>query len=194
MGPRIWYIKNMANDKTYDHVVTLKQDCREIDYGAAVELDGETVMMGGPEDFYPGCHGIHEWGPFKGADSLAHTIRLSLEAKGKTVKYEEPVGYFDETGNWAYGEYSEPVEPTALPPKPKAKLSKRVRELLSDLDKTLNELDRIQLRLAEDCDVMDELDGADPEILEAWEAFDDTIHWRKYHFFLQALRRHTDYK
>lgn len=42
---------------------------------ACVSLNDKCVMMGNNWDFHPGCHGISEYGDFKGYHSLAIAIQ-----------------------------------------------------------------------------------------------------------------------
>ena len=45
---------------------------------AQVSLNGEIVMSGNFWDFHPGCHGINEYGDFKGYSDLARSIALKV--------------------------------------------------------------------------------------------------------------------
>jgi len=40
------------------------------------------VMSGNYDDFYPGCHGIHEYGPFKGPLDLGYRVAAHLTKQG----------------------------------------------------------------------------------------------------------------
>ena len=55
---------------------------------AAVSLNNKCVMEGNFWDFHPGCHGISEWGEFKGYISLYRNIRDTLLKSGEAVNIE----------------------------------------------------------------------------------------------------------
>jgi hypothetical protein len=50
---------------------------------AEVHLNDKCIMVGNFWDFHPGCHGIHEYGDFKGFDSLAVSVAHKLNEQGK---------------------------------------------------------------------------------------------------------------
>jgi len=74
-------------NKMTEHVITIKVD-RSCSM-AEVLLNGELVMMGNYWDFHPGCHGITEYGDFRGHKGLANSIAVSLQKNGDTVRIEE---------------------------------------------------------------------------------------------------------
>lgn len=45
---------------------------------ASVYLNGKHIMSGNFWDFHPNCHGIHEYGEFKGYRGLANAIALKI--------------------------------------------------------------------------------------------------------------------
>ena len=45
---------------------------------ASVRLNGECVMSGNYWDFHPRCHGIYEYGDFKGYTGLANAIAKTI--------------------------------------------------------------------------------------------------------------------
>jgi len=53
---------------------------------AEVWLNDECIMDGNFWDFHPGCHGINEYGDFKGYSDLARAIALSLHKEGESSK------------------------------------------------------------------------------------------------------------
>jgi len=53
---------------------------------AMVSIDGKCVMSGNFWDFHPGCHGINEYGEFRGHDDLAIKILSKLTKEGKKAK------------------------------------------------------------------------------------------------------------
>lgn len=64
----------------------------EVDYScdmAAVSLNGECIMEGNFGDFYPGCHGIEEWGDFNSPIQLYRNIRDILLKRGEKVYVEQ---------------------------------------------------------------------------------------------------------
>ena len=48
---------------------------------ASVYLNGNLIMCGNFWDFHPGCHGINEYGDFKGYRDLARAIALKVGGK-----------------------------------------------------------------------------------------------------------------
>jgi hypothetical protein len=62
---------------------------------AKVSLDGKTVMEGNFWDFHPGCHGLYQYGEFKGYAGLRNAILRTLYASGPNVEIE--VKYEDYT-------------------------------------------------------------------------------------------------
>lgn len=66
------------------HIINLKVD----DYSemATIYLDNKVIMTGNFWDFHPGCHGITEWGDFRGYTGLIRAISEKLGKKGETVK------------------------------------------------------------------------------------------------------------
>lgn len=55
-------------------------DAREM---ACVSIDGKIVMQGNFHDFHPGCHGITEYGDFKGYPYLVQAIFIKMIKDGK---------------------------------------------------------------------------------------------------------------
>lgn len=49
---------------------------------ARVSLNDECIMEGNDWDFHPGCHGIDEYGDWKGCRQLSHKIRQKLIEDG----------------------------------------------------------------------------------------------------------------
>jgi hypothetical protein len=61
---------------------------------AYVYLNDEHIMSGNYWDFHPGCHGMYQYGDFKGVDSLAIAIKKSLNDDVEIEWFE-----CDEEGN-----------------------------------------------------------------------------------------------
>lgn len=61
---------------------------------AGVWVEDECVMVGNYWDFYPGCHGIHKYGEFKGPFSLARAIERALKNRGEEVVIVRKEGKF----------------------------------------------------------------------------------------------------
>lgn len=53
---------------------------------ARVSLNGNCVMEGNFWDFHPGCHGITDYGDFRGYSGLATAISMKLYSEGKKPK------------------------------------------------------------------------------------------------------------
>ena len=159
--------------------------------GAEVLLDGEQVMGGQEHDFYPGCHGITEYGYFKGPESLATAIECTLLKQGYDVRVETPECHYD--NETFYNIVLGKCPPRVVEPEvviPKTVLKKDLIKRLHALDDALGNVDRFSIRASEDLI----LEVADPAVEEAWADFAEGIDWRKYHFFLQALRLHTNFE
>lgn len=180
----------MAN-KMSDHIITVRTDENLPDWGGQVLLDGKNVMSGDSGDFYPGCHGITQYGDFNSIETLVTAIKCTLLEEGKTVAVEYPLCRWDED-NYVLEDVKEskPSEPVSEPSEPtKTWLSSSLKARLEELDKVLTRASDIMTDLSEGCELEDE---AGFEVSEALEAFSDSISWRKYHAFLQALKKHSE--
>lgn len=97
---------------------------RQIQFGvdkscdmAVVLIDGEFVMGGNFWDFYPGCHGINEYGDFNGYRSLTNAIERKLRREGCNTEMVE-IEY----------KYGTPVTPIVLKAKTEIKVKRLIRK------------------------------------------------------------------
>lgn len=176
----------------FDHTITVKLDPDNHDWGGAVYLDDDLVMAGDYHDFYPGCHGITKYGDFHGPESLVTAIKCKLLEQGKTVQVVRPECHFDDIGNLIDGPRPKVSAPVSPPAQEKHKLSDEDRAALKEFDEALNEVDRIMSRLYDDV-IMEGLYGLE-EVEETYLDFEESLQWRKYHAFIRAIKKTTDFE
>jgi hypothetical protein len=182
--------KNIDKSTTRVITVLLPRDADGVRQdGAEVWLDDEVVMGGQNHDFHPGAHGITEYGDFKGPRGLADRIELTLLKQGYRVKVNTPPCYYDDQWEIVVGTPPVPVEPEPEPVISKTALTKGVHKRLSALGQAFEVVDAFNIDVQETT-ILDEVDV---EVVDAWEAFEAGIDWRKFDRFLQALRKYTDF-
>ena len=77
-------------------------DMATVKVDKAVPQFKRTGMTGNYWDFHPGCHGIMDFGEFKGHMDLAYRVKGALEKAGYTVELvvHENAIYNEATGAW----------------------------------------------------------------------------------------------
>ena len=81
---KINFLEEKLSSMNDDIIISIRVDksCEM----ASVHIDDVLVMSGNFWDFHPGCHGIVEYGDFRGFDDLAIKIMGKLTSEGKESK------------------------------------------------------------------------------------------------------------